>query len=333
MGTLGFQSSWRKCGTLLIAGVLCLLLAACGGANNASNSGFGGSNSNNNNNGNNNNTGTSQIPSVLHVVLVVLENTDYSSVVGSANAPYLNSLIPQGGLVPNYYANTHPSIGNYFVLTTGEVVTNDDSFSGMVSVDNVVRQLSAVSKTWKVYAENLPSVGYLGGDVPPLYLRHHNPMTYFSVIQMDPTAQLNIVPYTQLPTDLANAQLPAYSLIIPNAIHDAHTCNDGTQLCDVSERVKNADTWLSTNLPPILNDAGFQQSGLLIITFDESADDLAFGGGKVMTLILGTKVKPGYSGTGQYNHDSLLNLTMTALGAKSPNDGGSAAPMTEFFQP
>jgi acid phosphatase len=264
---------------------------------------------------------------------VALENADYESVVGSLNAPYLNSLIPQGGLATNYYANTHPSIGNYFVLTTGQTITNDDSFSGMVSDDNVVREVAAASKTWKVYAEALPSVGYLGGDVPPLYLRHHNPMTFFSDVQMDPTAQLNIVPYSQLSTDMSNSQLPAYSFIVPNAIDDAHTCTDGTLFCDISERVKNADTWLSNNLPSILNNAQFQQSGLLLITFDESADDLTNGGGRVMTLILGTKVKPGSTGTGQYDHRSLLSLSMTALGASVPNGAGSAPQMNEFFQP
>ena len=32
-----------------------------------------------------------------------------------------------------YFANTHPSIGNYFMLTTGQLVTNDDAFTGTVA--------------------------------------------------------------------------------------------------------------------------------------------------------------------------------------------------------
>ncbi len=43
-------------------------------------------------------------------------------------------------------------------------------------VDNVVRELTAAGKTWKSYAESLPSVGYTGGD-QGAYLRHHNPMS------------------------------------------------------------------------------------------------------------------------------------------------------------
>src|SRR5438105_2521989 len=59
------------------------------------------------------------IPQVQHVVLVVEENHSYESVIGSAAMPYLNSLASSYGLATNYFANTHPSIGNYFELTTG----------------------------------------------------------------------------------------------------------------------------------------------------------------------------------------------------------------------
>src|SRR6516225_2122341 len=113
-----YQTTRVKCAYALIACIFSLLTASCGSAGNTStNSGSNGAGG----------TSTAQIPSVQHIVVVALENADYESVVGSLNAPYLNSLIPQGGLATNYYANTHPSIGNYFVLTTGQTITNDDS--------------------------------------------------------------------------------------------------------------------------------------------------------------------------------------------------------------
>jgi len=64
------------------------------------------------------------LPQFGHVTIVLLENTDYSSSVGSM--PYLDSLVAKYGLATNYYADTHPSIGNYFTLTTGQILTNDD---------------------------------------------------------------------------------------------------------------------------------------------------------------------------------------------------------------
>jgi phosphatidylinositol-3-phosphatase len=61
---------------------------------------------------------------------VLEENHSYASVIGNSAMPYVNGLASQYGLATQYYANTHPSIGNYFMLTTGQVVTNDDNFGG-----------------------------------------------------------------------------------------------------------------------------------------------------------------------------------------------------------
>ncbi len=262
----------------------------------------------------------------------MLENLNYSDVVGSLNAPYINSLIAQGGLATQYYANTHPSIGNYFVMTTGEIYTNDDGFDGVLSIDNVARELQAASESWKVYAQSLPQQGYLGGDVYP-YLRHHNPITYFSDVQPPSQLNLNIVNFSQLAADLTDGKLPAYSFIVPDAEHDAHDCPGGGSDCDVGVRVAAADTWLSANLPQLLTNTLFKQSGILVITTDESRNDDTNGGGKVATVLVGTGVKVGYLGTVTYDHRSLLGLSMTALGVPViPNGAGSAPQMTEFFQ-
>jgi acid phosphatase len=116
------------------------------------------------------------------------------------------------------------------MLTTGQLVTNDDTFSGTVSVDNLVRELLAAGKTWKAYAESLPSVGYTGGDAYP-YLARHNPFSYFSDVRNSSVQRANLVPFAQFAGDLANGQLPVFSYIVPDAEHDAHDCLDGTQHC------------------------------------------------------------------------------------------------------
>jgi hypothetical protein len=128
---------------------------------------------------------------------------------------------------------------------------------------------------------------------------------------------LNLVPFAQLSSDEAAAQLPNYSFIVPDAEHDAHDCPGGLlTTCPISDKVAAADSFLSSNLPQLLSNAQFAQSGILAIVFDESADDFTNGGGKVMCLVIGTNVKPGYVGMGTYNHYSLLNLSMTALGGE-----------------
>jgi len=323
---------------LFLASGLIAALVACGGGSGSSSSPSGsgsnssGSSGNSGNSGNNGNSGA-MIAQVQHIAIVVLENLDYSDVAGSSSAPYINSLISQGGLATQYYANTHPSIGNYFTMTTGEIITNDDGYNGVVTIDNVVRELQAASKTWKVYAQSLPQQGYLGGGVYP-YLHRHNPLSYMSDVQPPSQLNQNIVDFSQLTTDLSSQQLPNYLFLVPDAQHDAHDCpgtmNDN---CDVRVRVAAADNWLSSNLPQLLSNPQFQQSGILVLTTDESRDDNTNGGGRVATILVGTGVKVGYQGTATYDHRSLLGLSMTALGVSSiPNGAGSATQMTEFFQ-
>src|SRR5205807_2826634 len=184
--------------------------------------------------------GGGPVPLMGHVIVVVEENTDYSSVIGSSSMPYLNGLAQQYALATKYYAVTHPSIGNYFMMTVGKIITNDDSYSGVVSDDNIVRRLSAAGKTWKSYAEDLPSVGYTGGDAGN-YARKHNVIALLSDVVNSATQRDNLVPFSQFATDLANGTQPDFSNIVPNLCNDAHDCS-----------LTTADTWLRNNIAPLI---------------------------------------------------------------------------------
>ena len=261
-------------------------------------------------------------PTFAHVALVVLENHSYSEVIGNASMPYLNGLAQQYGLAAQYYADAHPSLPNYFMLTTGKTETPDDNFKGTISDDNVGRELTKAGKSWKCYAESLPSAGYMGTDVYP-YVRRHNPFTYFSDFQNNaPAAASNLVPFTQFAADLGNNALPQYSFIVPDMMDDAH---DGT--------LAQADTWLQQNIGPLISSSAFQSSGLLIITFDEgNQSDITDGGGQVATIIVSTKAKKNYVSKTLLQHQSTLRLSLAAAGVTTfPGAAGTAADMTEFF--
>ena len=45
--------------------------------------------------------------------------------------------------------NTHPSIGNYFELTTGNIITNKDSYTTTVTADYIVFFLLVTGDTCK----------------------------------------------------------------------------------------------------------------------------------------------------------------------------------------
>lgn len=255
------------------------------------------------------------------VFLVVEENHSYSDVIGNSSMPYLNSLAAKYGLATQYYADAHPSIPNYFMLTVGLPETLDDGFTGTVDDDNVARQLVKAGKTWRSYAESLPSAGYTGGDVYP-YWKHHNPFAYFSGV-IGSSQAANIVPFSQFSADLAGNRLPSFSFIVPNVLNDAH---DGT--------LAAADQWLSANIDPLIKSSSFQSGDVLIIVFDEGQPlDLSHIGGHVPFVIVGPKVKSGFRSTTFYQHQSTLRLVLSTLGVNSfPGASALAPDMGEFFK-
>ena len=259
--------------------------------------------------------------------MVMEENESYATVVGNTTDwPNLNSLIANGALPTNYYANTHPSIGNYFMLTTGQILTNDDSSTTVWNVDNLARRMLAARISFKIYAEGITQ-GYLGGDTG-LYVIRHNPFAMLSdVANNAQVANAVIWPFSQFAADLASDALPEFSFIVPDVNDDAH---NGTP--------QQADTWLQTNVvAPLSNYSAFASGGdgILIVDFDEALDtDTTNGGGHVSPVFWGPNIKVGYTQTSStlYQHPSMLRTMMEALQLANPPGAAATAPsMAEFF--
>jgi acid phosphatase len=255
------------------------------------------------------------------------ENQSYSTVVGATTVwPNLNTLIAHGALPTNYYADSHPSIGNYFMLTTGQLLTTDDNSTQVFDVDNIARRMLSDNVTFRVYAEGIAQ-GYTGGNTG-LYLIRHNPFAMLSDVASNQQVANDVIwPFSQFATDLANNALPDFSYIVPDVDDDAH---DGTP--------QQADTWLQANIvAPLSASSAFQSGGdgLLIVDFDEAADtDTTNGGGRVSPVFEGPNVKAGYTQTSTtlYQHESMLRTLMEALGLPNPPGAAASAPsMTEFF--
>ena len=269
------------------------------------------------------------VPHSAHVVIVMEENQEYSTVVGDTTSwPNLNSLIANGALPTNYYADAHPSIGNYFMLTTGQILTKDDNSTVVWNVDNIARRMLAANVTFKVYAEGITQ-GYVGGNTG-LYLIRHNPLAMLSDVAGNATVAKQVIwPFTQFATDVANNMLPAFSFIVPNIDDDAHSASP-----------HQADAWLQANVVTLLaGTTAFKAGGdgILIVNFDEGADsDTTGGGGHVAPVFWGPTVETGYTQklATMYQHESMLATTMAALGLPNPPGNAATAPiMTEFFIP
>lgn len=243
-------------------------------------------------------------PQSKHVVLVVEENHSFDSVISKGGMPYLKSLAEKYTLLTNYYGNHHPSIGNYFTMTTGQTISTNDGYNGTVPYDNLISQLVAANKTWKAYGDSLPEPGYIGGNQRP-YVKKHFPIAYFENVRNDPAQRKNLAPAEQFIADLRSSQgLPDFSMLIPNMDHDAH---DGT--------LQEADDWLKQHIEPLLADPEFQKDGILIVTFDESfKSDQDHGGGHITTVVIGPLAKEHFTDTTFYQHQSLFATLEEILG-------------------
>lgn len=257
-------------------------------------------------------TGTNisgKVPNFSHVIIMIFENREYSSVVGSSSWVNFNNLAAKYALLTQSYAVDHPSLPNYLALTSGSTqgITSDCT-SCFVNATNVADLVENDGKTWKAYMESMPSPCYLGdsGD----YAQKHNPFVYYDDIRTNTSrCQNDDVPLTQLDTDLSNNALPAYAWITPNLCHDGHDCSDST-----------ADGFLGYEVSKILVSPSFDQNSLLIITFDEGSSDAtccglpSSAGGHIATLLISDLVKTGYNDSTPYDHYSILKTIADAWG-------------------
>ncbi|MGZ4205029.1 MAG: alkaline phosphatase family protein [Actinomycetota bacterium] len=243
--------------------------------------------------------GLEGVPSFRHVVVLVLENENASKTWGASSvAHYLNSLVPQGVFVPNYYGIGHASLDNYIAMVSGQwdqPLTGSDcqTVSLWVCVQpqsvwengrNLADQMEEKHVTWKGYMDGMPSPCFHGpyspsslapdpyqGDTqtPPAndYADRHNPFIYFDdIIGNDARCRAHIRPYTELASDIAHDRVPAFSFITPDTCHDGHDapCSNGA-----SGGLISADAWLSQNVPALLAYL-WRHDGLLVITTDEN---------------------------------------------------------------
>jgi phosphatidylinositol-3-phosphatase len=248
------------------------------------------------------------LPRPAHVVVVVLENHDVESIIGSDQAPYLNQLAASGASFTQSYAVTHPSEPNYLALFSGSTHgVRDDSCPLTFSAPNLATALTAAGYTFTGYSEGLPGAGYTGCSAGG-YARKHNPWADFT----DVPASAN-QPFTSFPHDYA--ALPTVAFVIPDLEHDMH---DGT--------IAQADNWLRTNLGGYAAWAA-PHGSLLVVTFDE--DD--FGQqNHIATIVLGAHVRAGRYAE-RIDHYRLLRTITALYGATPPGAAADTTPITSIW--
>jgi hypothetical protein len=249
---------------------------------------------------------------------IVLENHDYKEVVGSSNAPYINSLIAKYALATNYKDTGHPSTPNYLNMMSGS-----NQYGGGIDLlptaagffptnqPNLATQLEAANMKWRSYDESVGTPGCVLKNMGE-YVPRHVPFLYFTDQQKganDLCVNTNVDYAKNFATDLATNTY-RYMYIAPNLIDDGH---DPTN--DPVTGLKDADKWMSENVPMILASQGYLSGGVLFITWDEAEGRNGDDPDLIPMIVVSTRVKTaGMTSATAYTHSSHLATVEDLLG-------------------
>ncbi len=246
---------------------------------------------------------------IQHVVWIVMENKDYSSIVGSGSAPYINRLANTYGLATHYSAISHPSLPNYIALTSGSVqgISDDnDPSSHPLHVPSIFSQLPGGAS--RSLEQGMPS-NCAKGDSGEYAVRH-NPETYYTNLGSE--CRKYDVPFGS-GTDLG----ARFTFVTPNLIHDMH---DGT--------IADGDNFLKSYVPALMATPQYRAgSTAIFITWDENSGS---SGNQVPCIVISPYTHRVKDPT-PYTHYSLLRTTEQLLGLPFVGNAASAHSMVGKF--
>lgn len=258
---------------------------------------------------------------IQHVIIIIMENKEYSSVIGnSINAPYENQLAKDFALATNYTAITHPSLPNYIAITAGSPLTFTSDCSPTLcntSSTSIFNLLDSKGISWKSYTESMPAPCDIVTSSGNFFAKHV-PVLYYDYVTNDTSyCDSHVVPLGNVSTqsgefyaDLNSGSFPNYAFVTPNICDDAHSCS-----------LSVGDNWLSEFIPQIQN-SSIYSSSLIFVVYDEGTTNIG-GGGHVVCLAVGPSsiVATGQSRTA-YDHYSVLATieSIYGLGNLGRND-------------
>jgi phosphatidylinositol-3-phosphatase len=249
---------------------------------------------------------------IRHVLVLILENGNPEH---AARQPFMQLLAREGMVLNRFYALAHPSQPNYIALISGS--TADAMTNRPITLDRPhIGQ--ALGDRWKVYAEDYPALPgrcnpVAAGGPGRVYVRRHVPFLSFRDVQQGDCAQIVTLntaadPVAALRADIANGTLPAFGLIIPNLIHDAHGVARNVPAHEREALLQPANQWMMDHIAPLLPQ--LPDDTIFILTFDEDDTEEAVDN-RIFTAIWGKRVRQGTSDD-VYNLLDLL-ATVAAL--------------------
>jgi len=256
------------------------------------------------------------LPRPDHVVIVVMENKSYAEIIGSSEAPYINTLSQTGALLTQSYGVTHPSEPNYLALFSGSTQdVKNDSCPHAFTGPNLGSELLAAGFGFETFSEGLPSVGFTG-CVHGRYYRKHNPAVNWQGANIPPEANR---PLADFPSNYS--RLPTVSLVIPDIVNDMH---DGS--------IATGDKWLKDHLGGYIAWSHTHNS-ILILTWDEGKPPLfgLLGGNHIPTIIAGEPVRAGTCNR-RVDHYDVLRTLLDLYGLPPIGQTAQAEPLSTIWR-
>ncbi|KAG0739880.1 hypothetical protein G6F57_002685 [Rhizopus arrhizus] len=253
-----------------------------------------------------------------HVLQIWFENQDFKTI---SNIPGFTNLQKHGILLDNYNAITHPSQPNYVASTGGSNfgIITDDYYNISANTLSIFDLLEDKGLTWRLYQEDIPSIGYTGYEAGN-YVRKHNPAVSYDSIGLNATRLQNIVSANQLLKDINTKSLPNWMFYTPNLQNDGHDTN-----------AAYAGNWLAKFYENTLNNLYLLENTLILITFDETASFLSRN--RVWSLLFGA-IPENLKGTTDstfYSHYSILSTVEKNWDLPNLNRGDTDKKMSNIF--
>jgi hypothetical protein len=280
---------------------------------------------------------------IKHVFVIAFENHGAADIYGNTtHAPYINNtLLPIAGRASNFIDKLPQldSEPHYVWMEAGTNAFADHTFTGdsdpsktnsTSSKAHLATQITAAGSTWFSYQEGINSTT---GGCPVAssgnYAAKHDPFVFFQDLAGATPAKTSAAcvahhkPLTSLASDLTNNTVGAYNFITPNLCHDMHS----NSCTGSSDPIKQGDTWLSQNVPAILNYINANQ-GVLLIVWDEPVGST----GTIPLIVLGPHVIANHVSTVSYSHGSLVKSVEQILGLPTLATVTGDNTFGDFFQ-
>ena len=249
------------------------------------------------------------VPHYDHILVIIAENQSYRPMMSGETTPNLKRLAETYGVASNFFAEVHPSEGNYVAMLGGSNfgIHDDDAFycrkgstdrycgnaaepdypDHTIRARSLVDQLDAHHLSWKGYFQDIPKLGSTAvrapdpaalkpDEIPAIYAVKHNGFMNFARVQKDPRRAGKIVGFDQLARDLASGHVPAFAHIVPNQCDDMHgieapSAPEDCQKSNEPGRRARGDAAISKLVERIQHSPIWSKPGntAIVITFDE----------------------------------------------------------------